>query len=83
MSEKSMGFVGGGRATRIFLSGLSRAGKLPRRVVVSDTRAEALSQLQGKFPEIQSSHNDNGKPAACDIVFLAARADFICQSLVP
>ena len=42
MSSRSIGFIGGGRVTRILLSGLERAGKSPDNCVVSDTDTNVL-----------------------------------------
>ena len=71
MAYKSMGFVGGGRVTRILLEGLNRKKMLPPAVVVSDASGEALQKLKEKFPKIQTAEGDNTKPAAQDLVFLA------------
>jgi pyrroline-5-carboxylate reductase len=71
MSYKSMGFIGGGRITRIFLEALTRKRMIPGTVVVSDASAEALQKLKARFPKVEISQGDNGKPAAQDIVFLA------------
>jgi pyrroline-5-carboxylate reductase len=71
MSYKSMGFIGGGRITRIFLEALTRKRMIPGTVVVSDASAEALHKLKARFPKVEISQGDNGKPAAQDIVFLA------------
>lgn len=37
MINKTIGFIGGGRITRILLGGLTRAGKMPENIVVADT----------------------------------------------
>lgn len=50
MSNKSIGFIGGGRITRIFLEGWSRANGLPGRIVVSDCNADTLAKLKAHFP---------------------------------
>jgi pyrroline-5-carboxylate reductase len=71
VAEKTIGFIGGGRITRIFLEGFKRAGERVRNPVVSDISGNALCALQQSFPEIQISPNDNTRPASCDIVFLA------------
>ena len=71
MSYKSMGFIGGGRITRIFLEAFKRKRILPGTVVVSDASAEVLQKLKAIFPKVAISPGDNGKPAAQDIVFLA------------
>jgi pyrroline-5-carboxylate reductase len=52
---KTIGFVGGGRVTRIFLEGWQRAGPLPGKIVVSDCNAETLAKLQACFPQIETS----------------------------
>jgi pyrroline-5-carboxylate reductase len=71
MSYKSMGFIGGGRITRIFLEALNRKKMLPSTVVVSDASEEALQKLNARFSKVQISQGDNGRPAAQEIVFLA------------
>ncbi len=71
MTNKSVGFIGGGRVTRILLGGLKWAGQLPGRVVVSDGNAETLSKLKAAFPGIAVAPGDNRQAAAQDIVFLA------------
>ena len=71
MADQSMGFIGGGRITRILLEGLNRKKMLPPTVVVSDASGEALQKLKEKFPKIQTAEGDNTKPAAQDLVFLA------------
>ena len=43
MSNKSIGFIGGGRVTRIFLEGWKRANDLPANIVVSDCNSESLA----------------------------------------
>jgi len=81
MSYKSMGFIGGGRITRIFLEALSRKKMLPGTVVVSDASAEVLQKLKARFPKVGISQGDNRKPAAQDIVFLAIHPPAIGGSL--
>lgn len=71
MSEKSIGFIGGGRITRIILEALNRKRKLPAVVVVSDMNAEALQKLKDRYPKVRMAQSDNAKAAAQDIVFLA------------
>lgn len=71
MAYRSMGFIGGGRITRIFLEALNRKRVLPSTVVVSDASGEVLQKLKGKFPKVETLQGDNTKPAAQDLVFLA------------
>lgn len=71
MTEKSVGFIGGGRVTNIILGGLRRAGKMPRDVVVSDSNPDVLLRLKANYPEIREAHNDNRAAAAREFVFAA------------
>jgi len=66
-----MGFIGGGRITRILLEGLNRKKMLPPTVVVSDASGEALQTIKEKFPKVQTVQGGNAKAAGQDLVFLA------------
>ncbi len=91
MLNKELGFIGGGRATRIILGGLKRADMMPRHVVVSDRDDGVLRGLKKAFPEITPSRNDNSTAAtARDFVFISlhppvfrAEADKIRAGLKP
>ncbi len=72
MKQKAtIGFIGGGRITRIFLEGWTRAKELPARVVVSDCNAESLARLKARFPMVETAPGNSAAAAAQDIVFLA------------
>ena len=71
MADQSMGFIGGGRITRILLERLNRKKMLPPTVVVSDASGEVLQKLKEKFPKIQTAQGGNAKAAGQDLVFLA------------
>ena len=71
MTGKSLGFIGGGRVTRILLCGFKRGQALPKRVRVGDPGADPLEKLRRLLPEIELFPGDNAPPASCDIVFLA------------
>lgn len=66
----SIGFVGGGRITRIFLDGWKKDGELPGTILVCDTNPDVLKTLQSKHPEIEVS-SENIKATGCDVVILA------------
>lgn len=70
MHHKTIGFVGSGRITRIFIEGWQKAGKLPQSICVSDPNAEALAKLKQRFPSIETVA-DNKISASKDIVFVA------------
>ena len=71
MKQNSIGFIGGGRITRIILTGWKRAGMLPDEIIVSDTNEETLQIVKNVNDRIETVNNNVSKPAACDIVFLA------------
>jgi pyrroline-5-carboxylate reductase len=71
MTKKSIGFIGGGRITRILLEGWKRAGALPAKIVVHDSNSDILARLKARFPEIETAHGQSSVAAAQDIVFLA------------
>ena len=80
--NKSIGFIGSGRVTRIMLGGWNKAGKLPQQIIVSDPNQEALHKLQQEFPTI-ATVNDNAQAAACDLVFAALHPPVLKETLAP
>jgi pyrroline-5-carboxylate reductase len=66
----SIGFIGGGRITSIFLEGWKKAGDLPGSIIVSDSNPDVLQNLKAKYPAIEGI-SDNKKAAGCDYVFLS------------
>ncbi|MEO0076580.1 MAG: NAD(P)-binding domain-containing protein, partial [candidate division WOR-3 bacterium] len=82
MITKTIGFIGGGRITRIFLGGLKKAGLSLKNIVISDTNADSLNKLKTEFSEINIAPNDNTQPAINDIVFLAVHPKIINNVLV-
>jgi pyrroline-5-carboxylate reductase len=81
MTNRTIGFIGGGRITRIILSGLRRAGQMPDTVVVSDSNGEALNALLAEFPNVVIAPGDNGKAAINDLVFLALHPPVLQENL--
>ena len=80
MTNKSIGFIGGGRVTRIFLAGWQRAGQLPAKIIVSDCNAETLAKLKARFPSIEAVAQ-SAASAAQDIVFLAVHPPVMAEVL--
>jgi pyrroline-5-carboxylate reductase len=77
MTNKTIGFIGGGRITRIFLDGWKRAGRLPGKVVVSDCNAETLAKLKARFPSVETAAQSAA--ASQDIVFLAVHPPVMAE----
>jgi len=78
MSDKTIGFIGGGRVARIFLEGWTRAEKLPASVTVSDPNAEGLARLKARFPSITTTA-DSLQAAARDMIFLAVHPPVMAE----
>jgi pyrroline-5-carboxylate reductase len=70
MTNKSIGFIGGGRAAKIVLQGWKKAGRIPANIVVTDNDADVLGKLQNEFQNIETIIDDPKRCAASDIVFI-------------
>jgi len=79
MTNKTIGFIGGGRISRIFLAGWNRGGALPARIVVSDCNAETLAKLKAQFPSIETAPGNSAAAASQDIVFLAVHPPVMAE----
>lgn len=80
MKTKSLGFIGGGRVTRIFLQAFKNKQFEPANVTVYDTSGETLNSLKKEFPAIEIA--DSLEPAASkDIVFIALHPPAIMETL--
>ena len=80
MSTKTIGFIGGGRITRIFLDGWTRASTLPPSITVSDPNAETLARLKAGFPAVATTP-ENATAAARDIVLLAVHPPVMADAV--
>jgi len=79
MTNKALGFIGGGRITRIFLEGWKRQNALPAKIIVSDCNAETLGKLKAKFPGIETAPGNSAAVASQDIVFLAVHPSVMAE----
>ena len=80
MKTKSLGFIGGGRITRIFLQAFVNKKAIFESISVFDSNPETLQELKQKFPFIQvlTSAPDAAKK---DVVFLALHPPVIMEML--
>jgi len=79
MTTPTIGFIGGGRIARIFLTGWTRARQLPARMVVADPNPDTLAKLQERFPAVETS-GDPAAAAAQDVVFLAVHPPVLTEA---
>lgn len=78
--NKTLGFIGGGRITKIILQGLKRAGKMSHDVIISDINTDTLNRLKEMFPEISIVSN-NKKVVQQEIIFLAVHPNVMEEVL--
>jgi len=79
MNTKTLGFIGGGRITRIFLQAFKNKNIGFKNTVVFDTNPEITGKLTMMFPQIEISGIE--KCSSQDIVFLALHPPVIMETL--
>jgi len=80
MESKTLGFIGGGRITKIFLQSIENKNLIFKSIVVCDTDVEVVNSLKKQYPRIQISDCD-GLAARQDIVFIALHPPMILDVL--
>jgi len=79
---KTIGFIGGGRITRILLQAFQNAGIKFDAIYVFDTNTSVLDALKLKFPLIEASADNSIKAASSDLVFIALHPPVFMESLL-
>jgi pyrroline-5-carboxylate reductase len=77
--KQSIGFIGGGRVTKILLQGFKNKNVQFGKVVVADTNQEVLVNLKKQFQEIVSADALNA--AGQDIVFISLHPPVVMDTL--
>jgi pyrroline-5-carboxylate reductase len=76
----TVGFVGGGRVTRILAGGWARAGTLPGRMLVFDPNGDALDAVQALVPAVERAPAD--VVATADVVFVALHPPALAEAVL-
>lgn len=79
MKTTSLGFIGGGRITKIFLQAFANTNVESQSVVVYDTNSEVLAALNAQFPFIITG--DLQQTASQSTVFIALHPPMIMETL--
>jgi pyrroline-5-carboxylate reductase len=79
MNAKSLGFIGGGRITKILLQAFKNKGIDFKRIVVFDSNTEITAKLKQQFPLIEISGPE--KCSEQDVVFLALHPPVMMEAL--
>ena len=81
MEIKSIGFIGGGRITRIFLTAFKNASISFQHISVLDTNEVVLNDLKARFNEINVTSTDYTIVANADVVFLAVHPPVVMETI--
>ncbi len=79
MKTRSVGFIGGGRVTKILLQGFRNKNIKFGKVIVTDTNPDVLANLKRQFPDIESA--DIKSAARQEIVFIALHPPVVVAAL--
>jgi pyrroline-5-carboxylate reductase len=77
--KHSIGFIGGGRVTKILLQGFKNKNVKFEKIFVTDTNPEVLANLKKQFSEIESA--DAKSAAGQDIVFISLHPPVVMDVL--
>jgi len=80
MKNYSIGFIGGGRITRIMLHAFANKHNEFRSINVYDKSNEALNELKAEFPSIQKTE-DAKKVANSELVIIALHPPVILETM--
>lgn len=81
MKTKTLGFIGGGRITRIILQAFANQAVSFDRMVVFDLNENVLNSLRTRFPRITVASGNLKEAAGCDMVFIALHPPAIMETL--
>ena len=81
MKTKSLGFIGGGRITKIFLQALANKNSEFKSVMVYDINIEVTRALQKQFPHIEITESLY-EVASKSTIFIALHPPMILEALV-
>jgi pyrroline-5-carboxylate reductase len=81
MENKSLGFIGAGRVTKIILQAFKNRNVSFKRICVIDTNNDVLIKLGKNFPGVTITSDDLRKVIQNDIIFIALHPPIITDIL--
>jgi pyrroline-5-carboxylate reductase len=79
MNSKSLGFIGGGRITRILLQAFKNKNIGFKKIVVFDTNSKTTGKLKALFPQIEIATVE--QCSSQDVVFIALHPPAVMETL--
>lgn len=77
--KKSIGFIGGGRITRIILQAFENKGFTPNNVILTDPNREAIGKLKTRLPFVREGSLE--ETARQELLFIALHPPVIMATL--
>jgi pyrroline-5-carboxylate reductase len=81
MKTKSLGFIGGGRITKIILQAFENSGITFDKIVVTDANPDVLASLKLKFPKITVTTDNLHEVVKNEVVFIALHPPVLMETL--
>lgn len=81
MLARKIGFIGGGRITRIFLQAYRNRNLKFEKIIVCDTNQENLEKLEKRYPELITTTEDYSLFKDCEVVFIATHPPVVLETL--
>lgn len=78
---KTIGFIGGGRVTRILLQGFKNANLSFEKIYVYEPNENVLHSLKSDYPQIEPSGSDASQAASSGWVFIALHPPILAESM--
>jgi len=79
--NKKIGFIGGGRVTKILLGGLNKKGLSGRSICIYDPDTKALRNLSNRYPAVNVDSKNPSSAAKQDLIFLAVHPPVVNEAL--
>jgi pyrroline-5-carboxylate reductase len=81
MKLRTLGFIGGGRITRIFLHGFENKSIKFESVKVFDPNLKTQNELQNSFPQVDKVENAEAAASGQQVVFIAVHPPMVMDTL--
>jgi pyrroline-5-carboxylate reductase len=79
MEDKSLGFIGAGRITRIFLHAFKNRKATFKSICAIDTNNDVLTRMKKDFPDVKTTSDNLQEVMKNDIVFVALHPPVIME----